>query len=76
MYVRNLAYTAAGPITGAATNAIRVAFSESIVGLGIKNFNISLTPAPDTLVAAPTTSSTSSSTGTRKLLQVAMLSSQ
>jgi hypothetical protein len=65
MYVPNVAYTAAGPITSAATNYIRLAFSEAILGLDITNFNISLTPAPDTLVAAPNTSS-------RKLMQVGL----
>ena len=64
MYVPNMAYTAAGPITSAATNFVRVAFSEPIAGLDITQFNVTLTPAPDSPAAA------APATAARRLLQV------
>lgn len=45
MYVPNLSYTAVGPITNAATNFIRLAFSEPVLGLDISQFNITLSQA-------------------------------
>ena len=67
MYVPNMAYTAAGPITNAATNFVRVAFSEPIMGLDITQFNATLTPAPDLKRSTP-------SADNRKLLQVCCVS--
>ncbi len=63
MYVPNMVYTAAGPITSAATNFIRIAFSEPISGLDITQFNVTLTASPDTLPNSPQSNS-------RKLMQV------
>lgn len=63
MYVPNMAYTAAGPITSAATNFVRIAFSEPIIGLDITQFNV-------TLKASPDTTPTSARSSNRRLKQV------
>ena len=52
-YATAMTYTAAGPITAAATNFVRLAFSEPVSGMSIDQFNVTLTPAPDTAFAAP-----------------------
>lgn len=63
MYVPNMAYTSAGPTSTAATNFIRLAFSEPILGLDITQFNVTLS------AAAPEPGPTSGA-GSRKLFQV------
>ena len=63
MYVPDMAYTAAGPITSAARNFVRIAFSEPIIGLDIAQFNVTLKASPDATTASAKTSS-------RKLMQV------
>ena len=45
MYVPNLAYTAAGPITTLSTTLVQLSFSQPIIGLEISQLNITLTPA-------------------------------
>ena len=57
MYVPDMGYTAAGPITQAALNTIQLAFSEPVSALDITQFTVTLTAAPDTVAAAPPSNS-------------------